>query len=158
VPQRRRSAEQAAAPAPDVAAAAATAPPPLPKNPPVYFECGGPADVCGAFTTAFEQALERADLPRAARPDGAELIVSARAMLLDTREEQQFGTSFTVQTFSLELQAESGRDGTQISMPAQKTFSFDRRFGRERAAEQGRVMANEALDRLQKFWTKRLGE
>jgi hypothetical protein len=109
------------------------------------------------ITTAFEQALERADLPRAARPDGAELIVSARATLLDTRDDQQFGTNFTVQTFSLELQAESGRDGTPISMPAQKAFSFDRRFGRERAAEQGRVMASEALERLQKFWTKRLG-
>jgi hypothetical protein len=129
----------------------------LPKQPPVYFECTGAPDVCSAFTTAFEQALERDGLPRAARPDGAEILVNARATVLDTREDQQYGTSFTVQTFSLELQGESARDGMAVSMPAAKTFSFDRRFGRERAAEQGRLMASEVLDRIQKFWAKRLG-
>ena len=131
--------------------------PALPKQPPVYFECTGAPDVCGAFTTAFEQALERDGLPRAARPDRAEIIVNARATVLETHEDQQYGTNFTVQTFSLELQGESTRDGMAVSMPAAKTFSFDRRVGRERAAEQGRLVAGEALDRIQKFWTKRLG-
>ena len=123
----------------------------------MYFECAGVPDVCGALTTAFEKALEREGVPYAARPDGAEILVNARATLLETRDDQQFGTNFTVQTFSLELRAESSRDGTAIGMPAPKTFSFDRRFGRERAAEQGRVMAGEALERIQKFWTARIG-
>ena len=131
--------------------------PALPKQPPVYFECTGAPDVCGALTTAFAQALEREGLPRAARPDGAEIVVNARATVLDTREDQQYGTNFSVQTFSLELQGESTRDGMAVNMPAAKTFSFDRRFGRERAAEQGRLLAGEALDRIQKFWAKRLG-
>jgi hypothetical protein len=114
--------------------------------------------VCGALSTAFENVLEREGLPHAARPDHAEVVVSARATLLETSPNEQFGTSFTVQTFILELQGESTRDGMAISMPAAKSFSFDRRFGRERAAEQGRLMADEAVDRIQKFWTKRIGE
>ena len=130
--------------------------PALPKQPPIYFECTGPADVCGAVTTAFEQALEREGLPRAARPDGAEILVHTSATLLDTNQEQQYGTSFVVQTFSLELRAEATRDGAAVSMPAAKTFSLDRRFGGERAAEQGRLVAGEALDRIRTFWTKRL--
>jgi eukaryotic-like serine/threonine-protein kinase len=131
--------------------------PALPKHPPIYFECTGASDVCGALTTAFEQALEREGLPHAARPDGAEILVNASATLVDTHYDQQYGTSFVVQTFSLELRAEAIRDGSAVSMPAAKTFSFDRRVGGERAAEQGRLMAGEALARIQKFWTKRVG-
>jgi len=131
--------------------------PALPKLPPVYFECTGEPDVCGALSAAFEKALERDGLPHAARPDRAEVVVSARATLLETSQNEQFGTSFAVQTFSLELLGESARDGIPISMPPAKTFSFDRRFGRERATEQGRVMADEAVERVQKFWTKRVG-
>jgi hypothetical protein len=55
------------------------------------------------------------------------------------------------------LRAETTRDGSPVSMPSARTFSFDRRFGGERAAEQGRLMAREALDRIQKFWMKRAG-
>jgi len=84
-------------------------------------------------------------------------VVSARATLLETSQDEQFGTSFAVQTFSLQVQGESTRDGTPISMPPAKTFSFDRRFGRERAAEQGRLMADDAVERIQKFWTTRIG-
>jgi hypothetical protein len=131
--------------------------PALPKLPPVYFECTGEPDVCGAVSGAFERALERDGLPHAAHPDRAEVVVSARATLLETSQNEQFGTSFAVQTFSLQLQGESTRDGIAISMPPAKTFSFDRRFGRERAAEQGRLMADEAVERIQKFWTKRIG-
>jgi tRNA A-37 threonylcarbamoyl transferase component Bud32 len=131
--------------------------PALPKLPPVYFECTGEPDVCGALSGAFERALERDGLPHAANPDRAEVVVSARATLLETSQNEQFGTSFAVQTFSLQVQGESTRDGTPISMPPARTFSFDRRFGRERAAEQGRLMADEAVERIQKFWTKRIG-
>jgi serine/threonine-protein kinase len=132
--------------------------PALPKQPSIYVECTGIADVCGAMTTAFEQSLEREGLPRAARPDGAHILVNASVTLVDTRQEQQFGTNFVVQTFSLELRAEATHDGSPVSMPAGKTFSFDRRFGAARAAEQARVMAREAIERIQKFWKKRLGE
>jgi serine/threonine protein kinase len=131
--------------------------PALPPVPPVYFECAGVPDVCGALTAAFEQALGRAALPRAGRPDGAEVIVNARATLLDTQYEQQFGTTFAIQTFGIELQAESTRDAATIGMPAAKSFSFDRRFGRERASEQSRLMANDAVERIQKYWSSRAG-
>ncbi len=143
--------------APATAAAATSPSPSLPKQPPIYFECTGAADVCGALTTAFEQALEREGLPRAARPDGAEILVNANATLLDTHQDQQYGTSFVVQTFSLELRAEASRDGSAVSMPAARTFSFDRRFGGERAAEQGRLMSGAALERIQTFWATRVG-
>jgi serine/threonine protein kinase len=143
--------------APAAAAAATSAPPALPRQPPIYFECTGASDVCGALTTAFEQALEREGLRRAARPDGAEILVNASATLLDTHQDQQYGTSFVVQTFSLELRAEAVRDGSAVSMPAARTFSFDRRFGGERAAEQGRLIAAAAVDRIQTFWAKRVG-
>jgi hypothetical protein len=140
-----------------MALAATATSPALPKQPPIYFECTGASDVCGALTTAFEQALEREGLPRAARPDGAEILVNASATLLDTHQDQQYGTSFVVQTFSLELRAEAVRDASAVSMPAARTFSFDRRFGGERAAEQGRLMAAAAVERIQTFWAKRVG-
>ena len=143
--------------APAAAAAATSASPALPNQPPIYLECTGASDVCGALTTAFEQALEREGLSRAARPDGAEILVNASATLLDTHQDQQYGTSFVVQTFSLELRAEAVRDGSAVSMPAARTFSFDRRFGVERAAEQARLMAGAAVERIQTFWAKRVG-
>ena len=138
-------------------AAGPSSSPSLPTHPPIYFECTGTSDVCGAVTAAFEQGLEREGLPRAARPDDAEILVNATATLVDTHQDQQYGTNFVVQTFSLELRAEGTRDGAAVSMPAAKTFSFDRRFGGERAAEQARLMAAAAIERIQKFWTKRVG-
>jgi eukaryotic-like serine/threonine-protein kinase len=143
--------------APATALAGTAAPPALPKQPPIYFECTGASDVCGALTTAFEQAFEREGLPRAARPDAAEILVNASATLLGTHQDEQYGTIFVVQTFSLELRAEAVREGSAVTMPAARTFSFDRRFGGERAAEQGRLMAAAAVERIQTFWARRVG-
>jgi eukaryotic-like serine/threonine-protein kinase len=135
----------------------ASAPVGVPEYPAVFVECTGAAEICGAVRTAFDQALERQKMPSVRRADRADVVVVATASLLDTRHEQQFGTSFAVQTFGLEVSAESAEGLEAIGMPPSRTFSYDPRFGRERANENARVMAGEAADRIQTFWRAKRG-
>jgi eukaryotic-like serine/threonine-protein kinase len=135
----------------------ASAPVGVPESPAVFVECTGAAEICGAVRTAFDQALERQKMPSVRRADRADIVVVATASLLDTRHEQQFGTSFAVQTFGLEVSAEAADGLEAIGMPPSRTFSYDPRFGRERATENARLVAGDAADRIQKFWRAKRG-
>jgi hypothetical protein len=134
-----------------------SAPVGVPEHPAVFVECTGAAEICGAVRTAFDQALERQKMPSVRRADRADVVVVATASLLDTRHEQQFGTSFAVQTFGLEVSAEAADGLEAIGMPPSRTFSYDPRFGRERANENARLVAGDAADRIQTFWRAKRG-
>ena len=85
-----------------------------------------------------------------------EFVVTAEVAIVDERQQTQFGTNFVVRTYSIDIAAESTRFNQDVPMPASKTFSADTRTGRERLAENARVAAADAIERVQQFWQKRV--
>lgn len=129
---------------------------PLPRNPPVFFQCAGVPEVCAALRAAFEQALNKESLPSVRERQRADVVIEAAVSTIDERVDQQFGTTFTVRTYSIDLTGEARRLGESVPMPAPTTFSFDARFGRDRLAENARVVADSAAEKVRAFWKKRV--
>ena len=67
------------------------------------------------------------------------------------RTSSQFGTTFAVRTYSIDLAAEATRTSEAISMPSTAPLSYDPSFGSERVAEKARVLAGEIVDAVQAF-------
>ena len=86
-----------------------------------------------------------------------EFVVTAQVAIVDESQQQQFGTTFYVRTYSLDIAAESTRFNQDVPMAASKTFTADARTGRERLAENARLAAADAIERMQQFWKKRAG-
>jgi eukaryotic-like serine/threonine-protein kinase len=152
-PQR---AATSAAPAGAAAQPAAPEPAPaaMPADPSVFIECRGPGEVCGAVRTAFDQALQRERLAIARSSDRADIVLVATVTLIDERREQQFGQTMAVRTYSIEAMGDAPRLDRVIPMPSPRTFSFDQRFGAERANENARAIANDAVARVRDFVRK----
>jgi rRNA maturation protein Nop10 len=124
----------------------------------VFVECAGAGEICSALRTALVQALEREGATVTRRAGAADVVIQAAANAGDTTTDQQFGTAFTVTSFTMELSAEAPTAGNaEVSMPAPRTFSFDSRFGRDRLAENARALAGDAADRVMRFWKKHAG-
>jgi hypothetical protein len=70
---------------------------------------------------------------------------------MEGRAAPEFGTTFAVRTYSIELSAEATRTSEAVSMPAPTTLSYDPNFGSERVAEKARLLAGEIADKLQAF-------
>jgi serine/threonine-protein kinase len=143
-----------AAQAPAVAAAAQPQPsaPSRPETPAVYFRCAGATEICSPLRVEVQAALERAHMPIAANAGRAQVAVSATVETLEQRVTQQFGATFATRTYSIGLDGES--DGLAVAMPAPRTVSFDAQFGRERATEAARLVADDAVTKVQEFWAK----
>ena len=129
--------------------------PAAPENPRVFLQCTGAPDVCAALRASVERALERSGVPCVRAAARADLVVTATVTQLEQRVEQQFGTTFAVRTFSVDMSAEATRSGDAVPMPAPRTFSFDARVGRERLEENARVMGDEVADKVTAFLKKR---
>ena len=82
--------------------------------------------------------------------------MTAEAAIVDERQQTQFGTNFVVRTYSIDISAESTRFNQDVPMPATRTFTADTGVGRERLAENARVAAADAIERVQQFWKKRV--
>jgi len=119
----------------------------------VYAQCSGAPEICSAVRAAFDQALARVGLPRVATAARADIVVNFEASVIDERVTQQFGTTFVVRTYSVEAAGASPRFEEAVPMPPPTTFSFDAQFGRERAAEQARLIAAAVLEQVQSYWT-----
>jgi hypothetical protein len=138
--------------APAVAPAAQAAAPARPETPAVFFRCSGATEICSPLRVEVQAALERAHMPLATNAGRAQVSMSANVETLEQRVTQQFGTTFATRTYSIELSAES--DGLAVAMPAPRTVSFDAQFGRERANEAARLVADDAVTKVQEFWSK----
>jgi len=103
----------------------------------------------------FEQALARSGLPRAAAPARAEIVLELQAAAVDERSEQQFGTTFVVRTYTIDLWAEAPRFEETLDLPAAEPLSFDSRFGSERLRERARVLGAETAERIRSYWNGR---
>jgi serine/threonine-protein kinase len=127
----------------------------LPENPPVYLQCVGAAEVCGTVRTTVEQALQKAGLSSVRNPERAEIVMKATVSVVDERVDRQFGTTFAVRTYSIDMDAEAVRTSEGVPMPAPRTFSFDSQFGKERLQENARLIADDAVDQVRAYWKKR---
>ena len=74
---------------------------------------------------------------------------------IESRTEEQFGTTFVVRTYSVEASAEAPRFGEPLNMPPPEVFSFDTRFGRERLNERSRVFSDTLTETILSYWSKR---
>ena len=146
------------APTPTQTPAPAAVPPVAParpENPPVLFQCSGAPEVCPAIRSAVDQALSADSLPSVRDPNRAEIVVTARVTLVEERPTQQFGTTFVVRTYTIELQGEERKSGDVVAMPAQSTVSFDARVGAERLNEHARLVAAAMVTKVREFWKRR---
>jgi hypothetical protein len=118
----------------------------------VFLACSGAPEICSPLRAAFQQAAEKDHLPMAAAPARADVVVTANVEVLEQRVTQQFGTTFATRTYSVDLNGESG--ALVVPMPPSRTFSFDAQFGRERANENARALAGDAVDKVREFWSR----
>jgi hypothetical protein len=135
--------------------AAPPATPALPAMPATYIECTGAPEVCGALRTAIVEALQRDGVTVTRRADAADMVLSASAQPGETQSDQQFGTTFVVQSVTIDVAAEAPRlAGAEVSMPPPRTFTYDTRFGRDRIGDNARLVAGEVADGVMQFWKK----
>ena len=92
-------------------------------------------------------------MPLASTPARADVIVAVEVALVEQRIQQSFGTTFAPRTYSVDVHGES--HGLVVSMPPPRTFSFDAQVGRERANENARLIASDAVDAVRDFWNRR---
>ncbi len=128
-------------------------PPALPERPAIFSQCSGAAEVCSAVGAALDKALAGGGLPRAASAARADVVVGIDVSVVDERVTTQFGTTFVVRTYAIAASGAAPRFEEAVPMPAPATFSFDAQFGRERAAEQARLIAAGVVERVQAYWS-----
>jgi len=128
--------------------------PALPASPPVYHRCEGLSDACSSLKSALQQSFDRAGLPVAPLSE-AEIVLLIYAEEIESRTEEQFGTTFVVRTYSVEASAEAPRFGEPLNMPPPEVFSFDTRFGRDRLNERSRVFSDMLTEAILAYWSKR---
>jgi len=85
----------------------------------------------------------------------ADIGVEARVTSLGENVARSFETALAVQTYSIDLTAETTGTAEVVSMPPSTTVSYDPRFGSERVVEKARLVAGEVVDRVQAFARKR---
>lgn len=126
----------------------------IPDKPVVSIDCEGVRDACALLRVTLREALEKKGM-RVALPARADVLVRIDAEELEARQEQQFGNTFVIRTYSVTLEAEAPRFGDSVSLPP-RTFSFDARLGREKLRGETFVIANQAAERIERYWkTKR---
>ena len=150
------SAERARTGASD-ATPAAVAPisPQLAEHPTVLLRCEGAPEVCGAVRDAFGPALDRERMPITSSAPRADVYIIVNATALEGRVEQQFGTTFAVRTYAITVELEAPKMESAPTAPQSRTFSADLSVGRERVAEQARLVAMDTVQRIREFWTRR---
>jgi len=123
--------------------------------PSVFFQCAGAREVCGALRTAVDEALDKAGLRSVRNAAKADIGVEARVTSLGENVARSFETALAVQTYSIDLTAETTGTAEAVSMPPSTTVSYDPRFGSERVVEKARLVAGEVVERVQAFASKR---
>ncbi len=81
------------------------------------------------------------------------MVLSVTVEIVEERQTQSFGTTFVTRSYSADVEGES--KGSVVPMPSGRTFSFDANVGRERAAENARLLASDAVDKVRAFWDAR---
>lgn len=101
---------------------------------------------------AFGAAASQDHMTLAGSAGRADVVLSVGVEILDERATQSFGTTFVTRSYSAQVEGES--KGNAVPMPAGRTFSFDATVGRERAAENARMLASDAVDKVREYWDR----
>lgn len=134
----------------------ATAPPSRaarPENPPIFFRCEGVPAVCNALRASLFEALQKHNLPPVRDESRAAIILTGNVDIVQERVSRDFGTAMQTRTYTVDVSGEA-KDGTPISMPAPRTFSFDAQYGRERLDENVRLIAADVVEKIRAYWNK----
>ncbi|MGH9462841.1 MAG: protein kinase domain-containing protein [Vicinamibacteria bacterium] len=129
-------------------------PPPLPTDPSVEIHCQGLSDACASLRSELENSLRRAGLALAGA-DAPEVVVTLFTEEIESRSEEQFGTTFVVRTYSMEAAGQAPRFAEAVSMPPPEVFSFDTRLGRERLNERSRALSEAVTRSIRQYWSRR---
>lgn len=87
----------------------------------------------------------------------ADIDVLAMVDIVDERVDRQFGNTFAVRNYSIEITAEAPRTNENVPMPPPTSVTFDAQLGAERAVEKARVVASDIVDRVKAFAKKKRG-
>src|SRR5262249_41721002 len=129
--------ERPAAPAPRAGnAPAASEPPAAParqaraENPTVFFRCEGFPHVRHARRSPLREGFQKPNRQPVREPGRAAIVLTGNVDVVQERVSRDFGTPMQTRTYTVAVDGET-RDGTPVSMPAPRTFSFDAQYGRE---------------------------
>ena len=129
----------------------------FPEIPNVFFQCTGPQALCPAFRASVTDALEKAGMINVRGAARADIVIEATIAVLQERVDNQFGTTFAVRNYSIEVSGEVPRTSEVVPMPASTTVSFDPQFGAERGVEKARLVASDIADRVKAFVRRKRG-
>jgi rRNA maturation protein Nop10 len=88
-------------------------------------------------------------------PARADVAVDANVTPVDERVSQQFGTTFAVRNYSIDVSGESPKSGEGVAMPAPTTLSYDPKFGSERVVEKARLVADGIVEKVKAYVTRK---
>ena len=74
---------------------------------------------------------------------------------MQEKVSRDFGTTFAVRSYSIEISAEARRTSEAVSMPASTTLSFDPTYGSERLTEKARLVSAEIAEKVRAFAAKK---
>lgn len=111
--------------------------------------------MCSVLRSTVNDALEKAGYRVVNSPARSDVAVTAAAQPVENRVSREFGTTFAVRTYSIELNGEAPRLGEAVAMPPATTVSYDQSVGRERLNEKARLVAGDIVERVQAFVKKR---
>ena len=118
----------------------------------MFVQCSGPPEVCGPMRTAFTNAASQDHMTVVNAAGRADVVLAVSVEIVDERATQSFGTTFLTRSYS--AQVEGDAHGSAVPMPPGRNFSFDARVGSERAAENSRLLASDAVDKVREFWDR----
>lgn len=130
-------------------------PPPLPEIPVAGIACEGVRDGCAALRFAIVEEAKKRGVPIASPPRG-DVIVHIGVDEIEARQEEQFGTTFVVRTYSIEATGTSPHFGDELYLEP-KMISFDARRGREKLREESRLIARDVMAAVQDYWSRNSG-
>jgi len=126
----------------------------FPSNPAVAFRCSGAGDVCSAIRSAVDDALQKAGMRSIRDAARADVAVEANVTPVENRVSNDFGTTFAVRTFSIDVSGEAPKLGDNVAMPSSTTLSYDPKFGSERVTEKARLVADGIVEKVKAFAAK----
>jgi serine/threonine protein kinase len=145
------------APAPSVAAppgaAAAPAQAARSENLTVFLRCEGVAAICNALRASLLEQFQKQNIQPVREPNRAAIVLTGNVEVVQERVSREFGQAMQTRTYTVDVSGET-RDGSPVSMPPPRTFSFDAQFGRERLDENARLIASDVTDKIRAFWNK----
>jgi hypothetical protein len=119
----------------------------------VFIACNGPQEICSPVRSAIADALGKDHMQLVSGRSRADVTLAVDVEVVEQRVQQSFGTTFAPRTYSVDVSGES--HGFVVSMKPGRTFSFDAQVGRQRANENARLIASDAVDSVRNFWNKR---